>query len=302
MVDNNRLVSTCINVLRLLLDKNLHYNEIIRQTSPDRSPDRTHLNYAIEELERGELIMEYRISKHERKRQKIHSQWKIMKITDLGREIADIANSIELYKESHAKLLQRIRKYFDLTEGRKNGALNNILRNRGWKKEETAVYHHSLEGIGWLTESSGMILKEGLFRRYIDVLDEFSPLSGIAKSLMNNLIMDAISYQISILIDSAEENVHVNIGIMTHDALLDFLNGVRYYFPDIVFNEVKDMLVSDLFVLKPSEEETAKSLVHYGKSEDLILPEIPGKIRLTQPKYTNKCLLAAYEEYARTSS
>jgi hypothetical protein len=292
LVNNNRLVFVCIKILRLLLAKKLHYNEIIRQTSPDR----TLVDDAIDTLEKGQLIVELKMSRYERKRHGIHSQAKIMHLTDLGRELADMVVSVELYKESHEKLLQAVRKHF--AEDSKNIALDNILRNRGWKKEEIEFYYDSLQGIRYLTECSGMILKEGLFRRYIDIVGDFGSLSGIAKSVLNNLVMEAISYQISILLSHAEQNYpYVNLGIMDHNTLRGLLNDTNQPFPDIVFNQVKNMLLSDLCILKPSKEEISTAIQGF-KSFIERKPEIAEEVSLAQPRYSNKCLLAAYEQYA----
>jgi hypothetical protein len=60
----------------------MHYNKIILQTSPDRS----HVDTVIDTLEKAQLIMEHKIRKQERKKQHIHSQKRIMGITDLGRD------------------------------------------------------------------------------------------------------------------------------------------------------------------------------------------------------------------------
>ena len=95
----NRLVNTSKHILRLLFDKNLHVNEIIRQTSPDRS----YIISTVKTLEREGLIAQ---NKRTKKGKEIVKQ-----LTELGREIAEIIKSIQLCYESCDGLKREARKH-----------------------------------------------------------------------------------------------------------------------------------------------------------------------------------------------
>ena len=66
------------------------------------------------------------------------------------------------------------------------------------------------------------LFKDGLFNRVINIVNDFSR-SDIAKDIMYSLIMDSMSYQISVLLGTNEENYsYPNIGIMDSEELLFF--------------------------------------------------------------------------------
>ena len=58
-----------------------------------------------------------------------------------------------------------------------------------------------------------------------------------------------------------------------------------------MFDEVKNMLVSDLSILNPSSEEFL--------AEKLNCEKVAKKYGVAYPRRRNACLLGAYEEYAK---
>src|SRR5918911_976046 len=89
---NDRLLETSKKILRLLFDKNLHVNEIIRQTSPDRS----HVIATIKTLEREGLIAR---SGRTKKGKEIVKQ-----LTELGHELVDMSRNLEQWKNAYFEL------------------------------------------------------------------------------------------------------------------------------------------------------------------------------------------------------
>jgi DNA-binding HxlR family transcriptional regulator len=81
---DNRLLETSKKILCLLFDKSMHVNEIIRQTSPDR----TYIITTIRLLERGQLITR---NKRVRRGKKV-----MMQLTEVGRELVDILRSLKI--------------------------------------------------------------------------------------------------------------------------------------------------------------------------------------------------------------
>jgi hypothetical protein len=97
---NDRLVNTSIQILSLLPRSGLHINEIIRQTSPDRS----HVIKAKEYLKKGRLIQETE------KNWKV-GQKKSLILTGLGFEIKTLMDDLDRYDNAYSRFTQ-IRKQF----------------------------------------------------------------------------------------------------------------------------------------------------------------------------------------------
>jgi hypothetical protein len=115
----------------------MHYNKIILQTSPDRS----HVDTVIDTLEKAQLIMEHKIRKQERKKQHIHSQKRIMGITDLGREIALFSRCIERYQKAYSAVIKTVNENFSVGEGDvSENAVKSILKSRNWTPKEISSY------------------------------------------------------------------------------------------------------------------------------------------------------------------
>jgi hypothetical protein len=188
--------------------------------------------------------------------------------------------------------------------------LKGILRSRGWIDEEIGedeivYFKHAKKGIDMLMEYSGQILKDGLINRYIDILEAFNSISDVAKNIINNLIIDAVLYQISVELRIVEEEYYsYNIGVMSESNLFEFVQDLGYPFPKFIFNEVKDMIISDLNILGISKEKITEEIKRH---RDLIKIELipPPHDMLTylqstceDPRYRRgRILLAAYEHY-----
>ena len=246
----NKILDHCIHILPILIKSTMWTNEIFRRLQELRKRS---LNYkfdtldAIQHLQHGGLIEEIEDQRL--------GQKQLVRLTSLGTELANMIVSIDLYKNSHQEMLNMIRKHFELPKRISPNVRRSILRSRGWKNEDIHLYDDFSTSISWVMEGSGMIFKDGLFNRVINIVNDFS-LSDIAKDIMYSLSMDSLSYQISVLLGTNEENYsYPNIGIMDSDQLFIFLRQMSKDLPNLMFNEVKNMLVSDLSILNPSSEE-----------------------------------------------
>ncbi len=103
----NRLVTTCKDILRLLLHAGTNVNQIVRQTSSDR----TYVLNVIKILQQEGLISESGDPEH--------SQKKIKNLTAFGREIAELVKSIDQYSKSWNKLEQSMKRYFNAVRSNK---------------------------------------------------------------------------------------------------------------------------------------------------------------------------------------
>jgi hypothetical protein len=92
----DRLVNSSVQILRLLPPSGLHTNEIIRQTSPDR----THIIEAIRFLETGQLI-EVKNEKNWKFGQK-----KMITPTSLGFELRTLMEDLDKYSDAISRFIQ----------------------------------------------------------------------------------------------------------------------------------------------------------------------------------------------------
>ena len=104
MVIKDRLVKTCIHILRLISDKNLNINKIIKQTSSDR----THVIKAIKTLERAKLV--------KRRKSDSHKQVEFLALAQMGSDLVNFMNSIDEFRRSFQSLTKTIDEYFNLEE------------------------------------------------------------------------------------------------------------------------------------------------------------------------------------------
>jgi len=302
LVNTNRLVETSIRILRLLLNKNLHYNEIIRQTSPDR----THIDNTIDVLERGQLIMEYKISKRERKQQRIHSQARIMQITELGRELIDMSVSLEQYSSAYFELKKLVDEYFIKWRGEQSNSIrDNILRKKGFTDDDLELYNESYNGamvaLGALvTEIFEVIITRCALRLY-----RFK-ITDVAEDILNKIITNAVTFRVSLLLKGIKS--HESIPFNKEDlnakeqgdgsyvspfAIQNLIMKMpmQYYFPSVMHKEVKNAILSYLSLLKPSKESiqyTYEMIKNGSKELGRDYPSLP---------HHATCLFDVYEAY-----
>jgi DNA-binding HxlR family transcriptional regulator len=125
LVTKDRLVKTCIYILRLISDKNLQVNEMIAQTGIN---DKTHLFEAIQTLENAKLLKRSRI--------RTTKQKKLLVIEQTGRDLVNFMNSIDEFRKSFQSLTKTIDEYFNLDE---HYVIMSEAIRMSFEEEETGI-------------------------------------------------------------------------------------------------------------------------------------------------------------------
>ena len=206
LVINHRLVMTSIKILSSLYKKNMFVNEIIDQTSSDRS----FVIKTLRTLEKGRFITSIN--------NKSHKQKKVKQLSQLGQELTNLVNSIQNFNEEYDRLRQLIDEYKNLDEEiekfketeRKDKPsrfikrnplkiipkeykiserlLKEKLRSKGWTTEEISYYYECQEGLYY----TDIFLHEGtikiLLHKFLSILGNFY-LNTVAREILNQIII-----------------------------------------------------------------------------------------------------------------
>ncbi len=124
MVNNNRLVLTYTKILNILYNKNLSVNDIIKQTSSDR----TFVINALKELEKVDFINTLQ--------SKSHRQKKVKQLTKLGYELAHLTFNIENFNSAYFKLDKIIDEYEEIDKKVEEYKERNKKQKNNDKKTE----------------------------------------------------------------------------------------------------------------------------------------------------------------------
>jgi hypothetical protein len=232
-------------------------------------------------------------------------------LTELGRELADMAVSFEQYKNSLTNFEDKEYDHFNISKSISQDSLKNILKNRGWNDKEIFWYKESLPGLEWVRYITGAKVINILLNRCSLSLYKFS-FGDIAKAIMNSILVDATTFLLSEMINEIEyyhellsendpKSINKEIGVYQRvaDQQLDDISETTYPFPKVIYGEVKNVLVSYLSLLKPPKEvivrymEIAKERVE--KTKTYSREQSKKESRLHPDHFT--CLLEAYQEY-----
>jgi hypothetical protein len=247
----------------------MHYNEIIRKTSPDR----THVDNTIDALERGQLIVEFKMSKRERKQHGIHSQAKMMQLTDLGLTFMELMGTVDKYNESYNKLKKKIKQNFDIPKNTAKDILVNKLHYRGWKKEEVSKYKVFYEGACFvLSHLSPRQNIDALLTRYVSLLSQPEIIENeFAVAVLNKILTDLLSRQISFIREDIEDKNKANLQLDNEDEqeqrhLFDYVVEEKFGILGYIFKEgkilkirftneeAKQVLLAILNIFRPSKK------------------------------------------------
>src|SRR6266571_9120653 len=117
----DRLVSNCIQILRRLLDGPTNVNSIIKETGLYKN----NVFEANKTLKKAKLVTKNRKGK----------QTFILKLTELGDEVAKLMNSITEFNKSYAELASFIKMNFRFEDSDNKGLKNKRLAIN-WKEDE----------------------------------------------------------------------------------------------------------------------------------------------------------------------
>jgi DNA-binding MarR family transcriptional regulator len=211
LVLKDRLVETCVAILRLISDKSMSINKIILQTSSDRS----HVIDAIKTLEKAKLV--------KRRPSKTRKQMEFLELKQMGEELANFIKSIEWFRRSFHSLAESIDKNFDSKEFgvmkkeslRMAGEERNTmitkrskdylmsekrLKNKQKAKDwtDTEIYSHNL----WFEEAddfqmySAKAFIAGLFSKYISLSLKHGS-NEVSRAILTKIVMDALNQHLT---------------------------------------------------------------------------------------------------------
>jgi DNA-binding MarR family transcriptional regulator len=301
----NRLVITCIHILRLLLNNNTNVNTIIKQTSSDR----THVHRAIKTLERAQLILETKTPAHRQK--------KIKRLTSLGQEVAEINQSLDKFNMYYSELRQKIKENFNIPEHIDEKKHKSMLLARGWDNDEINHYNDWTEEAITFEAASASVIVEALINRYAVLLARFNP-NKEAKEILIRVITDALTKYLLSLLEGFMGDESLPIRVCDHCGMLQkiprdntifslfgkrIFNFMDNFSPNLQLNnrfikeEAKKVIFSLFFVFKPPREYVEQ----YIKEWKEIILEIGNKSNSENNVNQHKQLLTFLEEINKLS-
>ena len=193
---SNRLVYTCITILRSLPSSGLNVGKVIEQTSSDRS----HVIEAIEYLKKAKMVT--------KEEDPTHKQRLFVKPTSLALELRKVMNGIQEYNKTYPVLDHELKKRIQTSFAKNKQVpgdveilthdkeiLRIILKERGHIPEKIEdslenVYETN-PGIRKLLNQSPRFVINLLAFRY-DTLLKFEP-NQPAKLIIQNTLIDSIT-------------------------------------------------------------------------------------------------------------
>ena len=251
---SNRLVYTCITILRSLPSSGLNVGKVIEQTSSDRS----HVIKAIEHLKKAKMVT--------KEEDPNHKQRLFVKPTSLALELRKVMNGMQEYNKWYSVLDQELKKRFQTSFAKNKGTgdveilthdketLRIILKERGYAPDEIErsledVYETSL-GIRKLLNQSPRFVINLLVFKY-DTLLKFEP-NQPAKLIIQNTLIDSITEVLKKI-----RVTHANIT----DEVINLLIGISQlggFDFESMNQQVYEVMRSILLVLDPPKEQIKK--------------------------------------------
>jgi hypothetical protein len=320
----NKVFDHCMQILPLIINRSMGKNEIFAKLHQLKHPG---LNYkfdtldAIFHLQRGGLMHEI-----------AHSQKQLQELTPLGRELAEMIIGSDKYKKSYSALQDAFDNNFSTPKQKNKQTLRSRLRNSGWDEDEIEwfdCYDEQVDSV--LGYADDDFIRGALQKRFELIIREFGSVSEIAKTIINTLILNASVYHISFVSRHIEEDYPSSLRMpeelpeqdgtpyidryfeIDEQEISYFKDASRKdYYPKPISNEVKNMLLSMLFMLKPPRELVGKYIqdlksFRQGRA-DVDYNFIPSGLgreydegKKRRMKYevarNENCTLSAYEEY-----
>jgi DNA-binding MarR family transcriptional regulator len=172
---DDRTVSGCEKILRLVSQKKLTITQIILQTIPDRS----FIVKIIKKMERGQLL--------KKENDPNHKQRKFASLTPAGWQFVKLIDGAEHYHEALEQLHRKVRENFNIEEMSQN-IVRNKLRFRGWTDEEIRSFDSWYRGVRYVITASTKLIIDVLIVKYRYILQNFK-LNRIAKGVLMDIMM-----------------------------------------------------------------------------------------------------------------
>ena len=269
MVIKDRLVKTCIHILRLISDKNLNINKIIKQTSSDR----TYVIEAIKILERAKLV--------KRRKSESHKEMEFLVLAEMGSDLVNFMNSIDEFRKSFQSLTKTIDENFNLkeyyvimrerfrqlSEEEETGiaqkpskellfsekSLRMKLRARNWTNDEINSHFQWTNEADVFYMFSAQAFIMGLFNKYLSLSLRYGSVE-ITRAILTQKVIDSLNQHVA--------DVHdVNINIMfreVHDVKAKFLHHNKYSDSAYIWSFLSFDREIRHYLKKFSEEDTVR--------------------------------------------
>lgn len=245
-VMNDRMVAMAISILRSLSREKLGTNQLIEQTSSDKS----FVENTIKALNRSKIIK--RTRSHE------HRQKKINELDHSGQEIIKVLHCIEQYNKSYIEFYKVFKEKLPLVKNNKiqsQFSLSSLNRNE--------VIDHDTGRLDEYFEQITQVI--GLCIRNICniLIYIYSELSGstmtdkISHAILNRIILDSLSEQISACREGGDTvGLRTNFIIPVIESLIGDNIGLELFADPLIGNETKNLISSllNLFVIPSGEE------------------------------------------------
>jgi DNA-binding MarR family transcriptional regulator len=233
---NHRLVSTCVKILCSLSPVGMNVNNIIKQTSSDR----THVVQAINTLRKGKLVM--------KERSKIHSQMIIVKPTVIGNEVISVVNKITQYNESYSKFVLIMNEKFERYMNDYFAVSNIIapadrrilvdkLAYDGWKTEEIKCFERWIQATFEIESILRRQIFHALIYRFLTLSYKFS-INLITREIVTHLLLEELRNQVSVMIGGIGPKLSDVISAKKKEAIL---SGLFSDFHESVLSDVSGL-------------------------------------------------------------
>jgi hypothetical protein len=321
----NKILNHCMQILPLIIIRSMGKNEIFAKLQQLKHRG---LNYkfdtydAIFHLQRGGLMHEI-----------VFNQKQVQELTPLGRELAEMIIGSDKYKKSYSALRNAFDNKFNTPKQKNKRTLRIRLKNNGWNEDEIEWFDYYDETVSFvLSYADDYFIRGALQKRFELIIREFGSVSEIAKTIINTLILNASVYHISFVSTRhIEEDYPLSLRMpgglpeqdgtpyidryveINEEVIFDFQEASgQVYYPKLISNEVKNMLVSMLCMLKPPRELVGKYIQdlksfrsRWADVDYNIIPSGLGREydegKKRRMKYelskNENCVLSAYEEY-----
>jgi hypothetical protein len=250
----NRLVDYSMRILSILSKGDTNVNQIIKQTSSDR----TYVIGVIKNLLREKIIEESNDMTNRK-----HKQAKPKRLTYLGQELADLIKKVSDYNRSYSDL-KRLR--VDTFNFRKNNSpkvLEGKLRSEGWSTQDIEFYNSYAEGIRLLEFECSLPLNDLLLFRSAGILHQFQT-NNIVKKILNKIIMDAISRHVDSVVYSLNSEGWLPIIGDNHVPLIMALpakiSDYHVYNNRFTRNHVKGIITALFSLLHPHKSDFRRNV------------------------------------------
>jgi hypothetical protein len=250
----DQLVENSIHILNLFSSNNcatgLNVNEIFRKTG---SKDKKSITDSIRYLEKARLL--------ETKKSKEHSQKRFKMPTTLGNEFLNFMNDIKEFNDACLKLRTKLYRSLEIIHSAHEKLVVQKLKQEGWSEQDL----DSVDNIQkWLKpmlgQSSPTHVIDIILLRYISLLSKLivDNNNEYAKPVLNQIVMDEISHQFSVIINRGESDkiaqTYSNLTLDQWNQAVGSVVKSHYLHYQFIRNEYRNFEVARLRALTPTDE------------------------------------------------